>query len=625
MKCQRLQADLSAYLDGELTPLERDNIEKHLASCSGCAARLDQLRRISALAGDLPRVLPPPDAIDQVTLQIERQSLFVVTEKPRKLWPRLAAGGLAAAALVFLVVCSWGWLGKLGLYRSQPAERELAVGTTDEAREPVLAAATTTETPERVLAKGPTSTVSEAVPFSPAADGAFLRRGRGAATGLPAEENLFQDAFVAGISGDVGGAGEEKQLALAEAPSARDSAASLMGSLADHDYDGSASEAERVKSSAGPAGPARRGMRMAGRPADLAAATPPTEPATGWGAWGLRFLGVPTVSSVQARQAKAETPERVLAELHRAKESGPATGRRPRPDSTRNGPIQLVEPHVFTWFGLTAKGKADTIAGAERTAEIRREGIALRINTSRGPDVEALLGRLRGQGPTVGGGTEVREYCMQVLGVPWHSAEAEAAGAFVLRVEPEHMWREARNIRQLVLAVDPGADVTMYSPIVVGGTMRSEPADQEYASVDVVFTNGFSGERTVESYRRFIDTDADDMRDAEVEEGLAIDIGALSPRAEEAKREKPSLVDEQARAPLDRAHIETAPPEAARVEILVRILPLPQQTEVTTTRVPVAPPERMAADEEPPQVGVPGTGEGEDVETDTTTNNEGEE
>lgn len=45
---------LSAYLDGELAPHARQRLHDHLAACPLCAARLDELRSLSARFKALP-------------------------------------------------------------------------------------------------------------------------------------------------------------------------------------------------------------------------------------------------------------------------------------------------------------------------------------------------------------------------------------------------------------------------------------------------------------------------------------------------------------------------------------------------------------------------------------------
>lgn len=48
MGCQEFVEQLSAYVDGELSPPRRDALETHVRGCAECAARLDQLRALAA-------------------------------------------------------------------------------------------------------------------------------------------------------------------------------------------------------------------------------------------------------------------------------------------------------------------------------------------------------------------------------------------------------------------------------------------------------------------------------------------------------------------------------------------------------------------------------------------------
>ena len=50
--CQQVRRELSNYLDGDLTPELRLQIEKHLAGCSHCAAVHDGMRNVVQLLGN---------------------------------------------------------------------------------------------------------------------------------------------------------------------------------------------------------------------------------------------------------------------------------------------------------------------------------------------------------------------------------------------------------------------------------------------------------------------------------------------------------------------------------------------------------------------------------------------
>ena len=51
---------LSAYLDGEVSAAERAEVERLLASDAAARKALDDMRRISAMVGGLPRQKAPP-------------------------------------------------------------------------------------------------------------------------------------------------------------------------------------------------------------------------------------------------------------------------------------------------------------------------------------------------------------------------------------------------------------------------------------------------------------------------------------------------------------------------------------------------------------------------------------
>ncbi len=56
MSCHGVRTRLSEWLDGELDPVAARAVAAHLASCAACARRADELRAVSGLFADLPRV-----------------------------------------------------------------------------------------------------------------------------------------------------------------------------------------------------------------------------------------------------------------------------------------------------------------------------------------------------------------------------------------------------------------------------------------------------------------------------------------------------------------------------------------------------------------------------------------
>lgn len=88
---------LHAYLDGELSPVERTRLEAHLTDCPGCRARLDEERALIERAGHLLGLAVPPEHAMPPLHQLRHP-------RPRLRW-RLP---LAWAATVVLALAA-GW------------------------------------------------------------------------------------------------------------------------------------------------------------------------------------------------------------------------------------------------------------------------------------------------------------------------------------------------------------------------------------------------------------------------------------------------------------------------------------------------------------------------------------
>src|SRR5436190_521410 len=91
---------LSAYLDGELHPHEREGVESALLSDPALGERLRQLAAVRDLVASLPRPAAREDLAGAVVRRIRRRRASVVMARLRSL-PRPMAG-VAAAALIVL-------------------------------------------------------------------------------------------------------------------------------------------------------------------------------------------------------------------------------------------------------------------------------------------------------------------------------------------------------------------------------------------------------------------------------------------------------------------------------------------------------------------------------------------
>lgn len=95
---------LSAYIDGEVTPAEQQQVERHLALCTTCVEELESLRWTVRLLHEVPPVpVPHPFAVRRADLERPpRRRRFTL--------PRWVFGSLrwatAVTALLFLLVLS---------------------------------------------------------------------------------------------------------------------------------------------------------------------------------------------------------------------------------------------------------------------------------------------------------------------------------------------------------------------------------------------------------------------------------------------------------------------------------------------------------------------------------------
>jgi Putative zinc-finger len=62
LTCRQLVELVTEYLEGTLTPGERDRFEQHVILCDGCAFYLDQMRTTIAVTGSLTEDSVTPEA-----------------------------------------------------------------------------------------------------------------------------------------------------------------------------------------------------------------------------------------------------------------------------------------------------------------------------------------------------------------------------------------------------------------------------------------------------------------------------------------------------------------------------------------------------------------------------------
>ena len=59
MNCKRITKELNAYVDGELSPRQASQVERHLEQCPQCARRRDELLRLNQALEVLPDLGSP--------------------------------------------------------------------------------------------------------------------------------------------------------------------------------------------------------------------------------------------------------------------------------------------------------------------------------------------------------------------------------------------------------------------------------------------------------------------------------------------------------------------------------------------------------------------------------------
>jgi anti-sigma factor RsiW len=114
-KCEEVGSKLIAYLDQRANPVERREVEEHLAGCAACRARAEEFLSVSNMLGEMPAIEPSVGFNARV-----RQR---VAAEPRPNWfawfePQ-ARFALSAALLVALAV----WIARL------PASHPVAPST----------------------------------------------------------------------------------------------------------------------------------------------------------------------------------------------------------------------------------------------------------------------------------------------------------------------------------------------------------------------------------------------------------------------------------------------------------------------------------------------------------------
>jgi anti-sigma factor RsiW len=116
---------LSDYVDDDLSPAERDEVDRHLETCGECRAIVEDLRRVVMMAGRLDKAVPPPrDLWPGIAGRL--------TPRRRGTWFSLGTAWVRpqlAALAVFIGCVALLWLAavRLGPFRQQAGVAPVSV------------------------------------------------------------------------------------------------------------------------------------------------------------------------------------------------------------------------------------------------------------------------------------------------------------------------------------------------------------------------------------------------------------------------------------------------------------------------------------------------------------------
>jgi anti-sigma factor RsiW len=97
---------LSAFVDGELSPAEANGVQQHLVDCHPCALRVLSVMQLKAATGRAgQRFTPPPEALARLSAQLRPQE----SKKTARIYSFRSAAltGLAAVLVIALSLLGW--------------------------------------------------------------------------------------------------------------------------------------------------------------------------------------------------------------------------------------------------------------------------------------------------------------------------------------------------------------------------------------------------------------------------------------------------------------------------------------------------------------------------------------
>lgn len=126
--CQDYQELISRLLDGELTEAEQRDVERHIASCSDCAAMYEAFRALSQTIGEDPE--EPPERLHEKIMADVRREALRRRQAPKRVRSLLAIA--ACAALVLLAAVNLPRMGSASTMSAAAPAGQAAIVDSEE-------------------------------------------------------------------------------------------------------------------------------------------------------------------------------------------------------------------------------------------------------------------------------------------------------------------------------------------------------------------------------------------------------------------------------------------------------------------------------------------------------------
>jgi hypothetical protein len=111
MKCQTFEKKLSAYQDGELSALEKQQVDRHLADCHSCREQYARLQQTWQALGEMTEIQPTPGFYKRVSQKIGQIPEKSVLESLLGNWLRVLPSPVFASVILAIGIFCGTYIG----------------------------------------------------------------------------------------------------------------------------------------------------------------------------------------------------------------------------------------------------------------------------------------------------------------------------------------------------------------------------------------------------------------------------------------------------------------------------------------------------------------------------------